>query len=147
MVERDWQKFPELTNAEMETMYWESPHKQITQDIRVQVVKVKDGDTITVRWDQRDFDFPVRFAGTNAPELNERLGQESKKWLEGLLLGTMVNLQINPNNRVGKFGRLVATVQHHGVDLNGESIMMGRATPFDQQDEGDIPDIERVLKG
>ena len=68
---RDFDKFPELNNAQMVFYYFESPHKQILEDIEVEVIRVHDGDTITVRWDQRDFDFPVRFLETNAPELRE----------------------------------------------------------------------------
>ena len=141
----DFKAFPELTNSQMADYYFQSPHRQINEDFRAEVVKVTDGDTITVRWSERDFDFPIRFAGTNAPELNERLGHDSKAWLEGLLLGQMVDIRIDKNNRVGKFGRIIGTVIHHGMSLNQISVIQGRATPFDQQDEGDIPPITEWL--
>ncbi len=71
MAEHDFVKFPELTNRQMSIFYFESPHQQIVESFQAEVVKVHDGDTITVRTDFRDFDFPVRLAYIQAPELNE----------------------------------------------------------------------------
>ena len=34
-------------------------------------------------WDKRDFDFPVRFLGINAPEMNEG-GGEAREYLKDL---------------------------------------------------------------
>jgi endonuclease YncB( thermonuclease family) len=65
----NFKDFPELTNAQMSDFYFDSPHKQITADFRALVVKVHDGDTITLRVEWRNFDFPLRFLDINAPEL------------------------------------------------------------------------------
>ena len=140
----DFKKYPELTNSQMQFYYFESPHKQITEDFEAEVVKVHDGDTITLRVNFRDFDFPLRFLNTNAPELNEG-GEESKEWLKSRLLDKKVSVKINPNQRVGKYGRLLGEVIFGGTNINEESIMMGRATPFDQRDEGQIPRFEKWL--
>ena len=45
----DFNRFPELTTSQMAESYFESPHKQVSGDFRATVVKVHDGDTITVR--------------------------------------------------------------------------------------------------
>src|SRR3990167_7651666 len=96
----DFVKFPELTDSQMAIYYFESPHKQIFDDFTAEVIKVHDGDTITMRWTERDFDFPVRFINIAAPELKEDGGKESQAWLEKMLLGNQVDIKINPENRV-----------------------------------------------
>lgn len=142
----DFRKFPELTNEEMQFYYWESPHVQIMEDFEAEVVKVHDGDTITVRTNFRDFDFPVRFLDTNAPELNEEGGHESQAWLENKLLREMVTVSIDRSNRVGTFGRLLGNIIHSGMNVNEESVRMGWATPFDQKNEGKIENINTLLE-
>ena len=86
MLEHDFKKFPELTNAQMQIYYFASPHKQILDDFKAQVVKCHDGDTISVAVDFRDFIFPVRLSEINAPELNEPEGLESRDWLSEKIL-------------------------------------------------------------
>ena len=141
----DFQRFPELDNAQMELYYFESPHKQITEDFTAKVTKVIDGDTIRVSWDERDFEFPVRMIGTNAPEMSEEGGKVSQSWLEGLILNEEVNILIDRNQRVGKWGRILGNVMHNGLSINEISILEGKATPFDQRDEGKIPTIIETL--
>ena len=142
----DFKRFPELTNAQMELYYFESPHKQITESFTAEVIKVHDGDTVTVRWSERDFDFPVRFAGTNAPELSEPGGKESGEWLSDRILGKTIDIIINPNNRVGKFGRIIGDIISGGQSMNELSIMEGKATAFANRDEGKIPSIDKDLR-
>lgn len=141
----DFKNFPELANSQFDLYYWESPHKQITEDFRARVVKVHDGDTITVRTDFRDFDFPIRMLDTDAPELNEPGGHRSKSWLESLILNEDVEILINPNERVGKWGRLLGTIFHKGLNLNEESIRAGMAVPFEQRREGQIPNFNKEI--
>lgn len=141
----DFKKFPELTNNQMNIYYFESPHKQITEDFRAEVVKVHDGDTITVKWKERDFNFPIRFIDTAAPELNEKGGKESQQWLENKILGKDVDILINPKDRVGKWGRILGKVFSGGVEINEESIRAGMAIPFEQRKEGLLPDFEKEL--
>lgn len=142
---KDWVNFPELRNSEFDIYYWESPHKQITENFRAKVVKVIDGDTVSLRWKERDFDFPLRMLGTNAPEMSESGGEESRSWLEGQILGEEIDIEIEQNNRVGKWGRLLGHIIHNGLNLGEISIMMGKATPFDDRNEGQIPTIEEVI--
>jgi len=128
----DFKRFPELTNNQMQFYYFESPHKQITEDFLAKVKRVVDGDTIIVKWQERDFDFPVRLADIQAPELKEG-GLESKKWLEGKIKDKEVEILINPYNRVGKWGRILGEVLHRGMNLNELSIQEGMAIPFREQ--------------
>jgi len=125
----DFQKFPELTNSQMAFYYFESPHKQIIEGFMAKVIKVSDGDTIRVQADFRDFNFPVRFAYIDAPELNEG-GKESKSWLENQILGKEVYIKVNPNNRVGKWGRLIGDVFHMGESMSRASLREMHSVPF-----------------
>lgn len=125
----DFEKNPELTNGQMNLYYFESPHKQIVEGFIARVEKVTDGDTIRVSTNFRDFEFPIRFAYINSPELSEG-GSESKSWLEGRIMGEEVYIKINPNNRVGKFGRLIGEVFHRGMSVNQESLNLGFSKRF-----------------
>jgi endonuclease YncB( thermonuclease family) len=144
MPPHDFVLFPELTNSQMEFYYLQSPHKQILYDFRAEVVKVIDGDTIRVKWSERDFDFPVRFLGTNAPEMNEG-GEESKSWLENMILEKEVEILIDPKQRVGKWGRILGTIYQGGLNINDMSIMLGMATSFENRNEGKLPNIHQVI--
>lgn len=137
----DFKLFPELTNRQMEIYYFDSPHKQIMQDFSAEVVKVTDGDTIRVRWSERDFDFPIRFLDTAAPELDEEGGVEAQRWLSDLILGEEVDIIVDPKIRVEKWGRLIAKIFHEGIDLSEASIREGHALKWENRKEGSLPTI------
>ncbi len=128
----DFDKFPELTTGQAAIYYNDSPHKQIFEDFSAKVVKVIDGDTVSVSWKERDFTFPVRLAYINAPELNEG-GRESKSWLEGQILDKEVLVKINPDNRVGKFGRIIGNVILDGESMSYASLRELHSVPFGQE--------------
>lgn len=134
----DFKNFPELTNNQMLVYYFDSPHKQITEDILAIVTKVIDGDTIRVKWRERNFDFPVRFRELAAPELNERGGREAQSWLEERIIGEEVLLKIDKSNRVDKWGRLLAEVFHEGLSITEEEVWRGLAVHWSQRGEGKI---------
>lgn len=146
----NFKEFPELTDEQMPMYYLESPHKQITEDFRATCSKVIDGDTIKLKWSERDFEFPVRFANIAAPELNEEGGQESKSWLESQLLGQEVEIKINKRNRVDKWGRLLGLVYVSGIEIGQISMLMGHSTSWEQRNEGkirgEVPSIESEVK-
>ena len=122
----DFKQFPELTNSQMQIYYFESPHRQITEPFMAKVVKVTDGDTIRVTWEERDFNFPIRFAELAAPELDEAGGIESQSWLESMILDEEVEI-IPTKMRVEKWGRLLANVIFLGLDVSRQSIENGHA--------------------
>lgn len=145
----DFVAFPELTNSQMQLYYFESPHKQIFEDIQVEVVQVHDGDTITVMWSERDFKFPVRFSNISARELSEdgkrdtsfqlsMSGKASRDWLANRILGKEVTLKINPKNRVEKFGRLLAEIIFDGTNIGEEAIFAGASTKWENRNDGKI---------
>ena len=141
----DFKRFPELTNSQMGIYYFDSPHKQIAEDFFARVVKVSDGDTIRVLWDDRDFTFPIRFIDTESPELKEQGGPEAQRWLEGLILNEEVDIIIDFNRRVEKWGRLLGRILHRGMDINEQSIRDGFAVPWIRRNELKKLDINRDL--
>jgi len=145
VLKHDFDNFPELTNAQMDESYWESPHKQILSDFKARCVKVHDGDTITVQWDERDFTFPIRFLNVNAPELSEG-GRESQQWLEGQILNQEIEIKINPNNRVGRYGRLLGHVFFQGLNMGETMLHLGLTKEFANRDEGKLPNLDKELK-
>lgn len=143
--EHDYKNYPELTNTEMEELQFTTPHKQITEDFYCEVVKVHDGDTITVRTDFRDFDFPIRLLDIDAPELSEG-GEETREWLKQKILNEEVQILIDPKQRVGKYGRLLGRVFYIGMDIGQEELYLGLAKPFGKKNEGEIKPISLILK-
>lgn len=133
----DFKKFPELSNRQMQLYQFESPHPQITETFHAEVVKVHDGDSISVRWEKRDFDTKVRIDEINTPELNEPGGHEAREWLEERILNKTVEIQLNPK-RVEKWGRILGTVHSEGMSVGEELIIHGHATPWDQRHDGKI---------
>ena len=144
VFEHDYIEFPELTNRQIEEFGFTSPNKQITEDFEAEVVKVHDGDTITLRTDFRDFRFPLRFFGIDAPEMNEG-GEEARDWLRGVILGEVVQILINVRNRVDKYGRLLGRVVHVGFDVGDEMLRMGMVTTFENRREGELPNLEKMF--
>ena len=134
----DFVNFPELTNSQMDLYYFDSPHKQLFEDFTARVIKVHDGDTITVRIPERDFDFPIRFSNIASPELSESGGNVAQKWLESKILGSEVQIVMDRWKRVGKYGRLLGKVVFHGMDMGEEQIWMGLSKSWEQRNEGKI---------
>lgn len=141
MHDHDWVRYPELTNSQMEELQYESPHPQIEWDFDATVVKVIDGDTVKLSCSFRDFVFPLRLLDINAPELNESGGQEAKEWLRSKVENQKVRIIIEPNQRVGKYGRLLGKIFYNGLDVGEEAEYLGLVKAFDTKDEGKISNL------
>ncbi len=125
----DFKRFPELTNSQMPLYYFNSPHRQITEGFLAKVIRIIDGDTIRVKWDERNFDFPVRLLNIDAPELDEG-GLESALWLKNEILGEEVYVTIDRKQRVEKWGRLLGEIIHMGRNINQLSLELNHSIPF-----------------
>ena len=146
VFEHNYKDFPELTNKQLSEFGFSSPHEQITQDFFAVVVKVVDGDTVTLSAEFRDFNFPLRLLDIDAPEMNEG-GRTAKDWLSDRVLGSEVEIRINPANRGGKFGRLLGKIFHNGMDLGQEMFYLGLVSVFGKKDEGSIVDMNKLFRG
>lgn len=145
MYEHNYKSFPELTNSQLEVLQFSSPHEQITSDFDAVVVKVHDGDTVTLRTSFRDFDFPLRLLDIDAPELSEG-GEEAKKWLESRLLYEEVRVLIDSSNRVGKYGRLLGRISSGGLIVNDEMVYLGLVSRFGEKNEGEVKDFYHYME-
>ncbi len=142
VFEHDYKNYPELTNSELQTMRFSSPHEQIDSDFEAVVIKVHDGDTVTLRAEFRDFDFPLRFLNIDAPELSEG-GNKTRDWLKNKIEGQTVQVLIDPTRRVGKYGRLLGRIIYNGLDVGQEEIYLGLASVFGQKKEGEVSDVNK----
>jgi endonuclease YncB( thermonuclease family) len=143
--EHNFQRFPELTNQQIEQFELVSPHPQIRGDFDATVVKVHDGDTVTLRTDFRDFDFKLRLLSVDAPELSTGTpGEEARDFLSSWVLGQEVRIRINRHNRVGKYGRLLGDIVVGGQSMSDVLVQLGYAKPFQFRREGEIPDLDKI---
>ena len=143
----DFKAFPELREEQMTMYYFDSPHKQIFEDFDAHIERVIDGDTVRVTCDFRDFSFPVRMAEIAAPELDEFGGRESKEWMRKRIEGEDVRIEIDPSNRVGKWGRLIGKIFHSGMDVGQESMIMGQSIEFQFRNSYPFMDFNKELEG
>jgi endonuclease YncB( thermonuclease family) len=81
--------------------------------------------------DFRDFTFPVRLLYIDAPEMNTEDGPKSKSWLEDLIMGEEIEVFIDPDNRVGKWGRILGKIMCKGMDINNLSLILGQSQEFE----------------
>jgi len=144
VFDHDYENFPELSNAELSDFGFSSPHVQIVDDFDAVVVKVHDGDTVTLSTDFRDFEFPLRFLNIDAPELNEG-GEVARDWLISQVEGRAVRVLIDQKQRVGKYGRLLGRVFHNGLDVGESELHLGLARPFSARNDGVIPDVGQLV--
>jgi len=145
LEEHDWVKFPELTTAKLSSEGFASPHKQITEDFYAVVVEVHDGDTITLRTEFRDFDFPLRLLDIDAPELKDVGGEAVRDWLKNEIEGKEVLVKINPDNRVGKYGRLLGAVVSAGLDMGATMLRLGMVKVFGSKNEELIKPLDKMF--
>ena len=87
------------------------------------VVKVSDGDTITVL-DRTNTQHKVRLAGIDAPEKKQPFGNVSRLSLAQLVAGKQVRVESDETDR---YGRAVGVVFAAGLDVNRQQIERGLA--------------------
>lgn len=93
------------------------------EEITGRVVRVADGDTITVL-NASKVQHKVRLAGIDAPEKAQPFGQRSRESLEDLVAGRTVIVEIHKKDR---YGRYVGKVILNSRDVNLEQLRRGMA--------------------
>ena len=91
--------------------------------LRGRVVKVTDGDTVTVL-DENRVQHKIRLSGIDAPEKNQAFGWRSKHTLGLLVFGRQVQVQTVKKD---KYGRWVGKVLLDGADINLTQVEAGWA--------------------
>ena len=88
-----------------------------------QVIKVTDGDTITIL-DANNDQYKVRLSGIDAPEKKQAFGNVSKQSLVDMVAGRVVTVDYNKRDR---YGRVVGKVMLNAFDVNLEQVKRGLA--------------------
>ena len=111
---------------------------QASELVPATVVSVYDGDSITVTadlWPGLTWDGSIRVRGVDTPEINgeceeeERMAQEAKTFVEGLVLGKTIFLhQVHEEDR---YGRPLAYVIVDGEDLTTLLIEAGHGRAYE----------------
>jgi len=96
-------------------------------DFTGKVVRVADGDTITVLRDREQV--KVRLLEIDAPEKAQAFGNRSKQSLSDLCFNKTARLDDKGKDR---YGRTLARVYCDGVDANAEQVRRGMAWVYDR---------------
>jgi len=91
------------------------------------VVKVADGDTLTLLVDRKQI--KVRLLEIDAPELHQAFGQRSKQSLGEMCAGHDAIVRSTGRD---KYGRVLGRVDCGGVDANAEQVRRGMAWVYDR---------------
>ncbi len=104
------------------------------QSFKARVVRVADGDTVTVVEDGKPdcgkrCRLKIRLLGIDAPEMNMPYGQESKVTLERLIRNANNKITVSFQKK-DRYKRYVGKLEANGKDLNLEMIKLGMAWYF-----------------
>lgn len=91
-------------------------------DFTGKVVKVADGDTITVLRDSEQI--KIRLAGIDAPEKAQPFGNVSRQSMSEMLFGKEVRVVEQGRDR---YGRTIGRVYQGDIDVSAEQIKQGMA--------------------
>lgn len=99
------------------------------------VIKVSDGDTITVMSLQQYNKFKVRLYGIDAPESDQSFGTQSKQFLSDQILNREIELEIKDTDR---YKREVAIIFLNNVNINGLMVKEGWAWWYESYAKKDL---------
>ena len=102
-----------------------------------QVIKVTDGDTITIL-DVNNVQYKIRLSGIDAPEKKQAFGNVSKQSLAEMIAGQVVTVGYN---KLDSYGRVIGKVSFKSRDINLEQIKRGYAWHYKKYErEQDVED-------
>lgn len=138
MIKLRSRKVREFTEEQREEL-------NIMTEFESKVYKVHDGDTITIKIPDFPFLTPMRFEGTNAPELSEIGGKQSRDYLRETIEGKTIDIILG-KKKEEKWGRLLGRAMFDGAFMDEEMILLGFSTPFDRRDDGVFPEEEKAFE-
>ncbi len=109
-------------------------------ELQGRVVKVTDGDTVTVLDAQRQ-QHVIRLGGIDAPEKSQPYGQKSKAHLSQIVFNQSVNVVFDKRDR---YGRIVGQVWVGGEDANLQQLQAGWAWHYKQYQREQKPE-DRIV--
>ena len=107
-----------------------TPARSSSSDLVGRVVKVSDGDTITIL-DSSKTQHKIRLHGIDAPEKKQAFGTASRKFLAGLVANREVRVAWSKRDR---YQRILGTVFVDGKDVNLEMLKVGMAWHYKKYD-------------
>ncbi|MBE3030130.1 thermonuclease family protein [Campylobacter sp. RM9344] len=90
------------------------------------VIKVSDGDTITVLTPQKR-QVKVRLHGIDAPEKKQAYGNKSRQFLSNLVAGKEVEVKEKGKDR---YKRVLGVVYYNEQDINAQMVLNGYAWAY-----------------
>lgn len=93
------------------------PLISLCQTLSGKVVRVSDGDTITIL-DTTKTQTRVRLYGIDCPEIGQDFGQSAKKYVSDLIAGEIVYIEIKDIDRYGRTVGIVWTGDSLNVNLD-----------------------------
>lgn len=115
-------------------------HGAYAEVISGKVIRVADGDTITVL-DAQMQQHKVRLAGIDAPERRQAFGHRAQELLASLVASQQVDVE---TEKTDKYGRLVGKVLVHGRDINLAVVVAGLAWHYKTYESEQTP-ADRML--
>ena len=106
------------------------PASSSSSDLVGRVVKVADGDTITVL-DASKTQHKIRLQGIDAPEKGQAFGKVSRQYLAGMVAGREVRVAWQKKDR---YQRILGTVFVDGKEANLEMLKAGLAWHYKKYD-------------
>jgi endonuclease YncB( thermonuclease family) len=105
-----------------------APDLALAELLRGKVVKVADGDTVTVLRNDKAQE-RVRLLGIDAPEKKQDFGQKAKEELTRRVAGKMVDVEYRKRDR---YGRILGKIVLIHEDVNLLQVRDGLAWHYDQ---------------
>jgi endonuclease YncB( thermonuclease family) len=106
------------------------------QTLTGRVVRVADGDTVTVL-DSSNTQYRIRLEGIDAPESHQAFGTQSKKNLSDMVFGRDVTVVYQ---KTDQYGRLVGKITLDGKDINLEQVQAGMAWHYKEYQREQAPE-------
>ena len=129
------------SDPNLENATWENTSPFVPKVHSGRVIKVYDGDTITIAAKIENggpksdvYRFSVRLLGIDTPEMKshfeaeKKLAKRAKEALSEQILGEMVTLE---NVSMEKYGRILANVMFKGRNMNDWMLKEGHALKYD----------------
>lgn len=126
-----------ICSSELDKARYENTPEVTYTFTRAKVIKVYDGDTfwIAAKHNGSIHRFKARLYGVDCPEIRDKdpLAFLAKEYIERLLLGHTINIQVLNNTRYEgrlqreKYGRLLAIVKYKNVCINDRLLELGYA--------------------
>jgi len=107
-----------------------------SQTLTGRVVRVADGDTITVL-DSSNTQHRIRLEGIDAPEKRQPFGSKSKENLAAMIFGKDVTVVYG---KTDQYGRLVGKILLEGKDINLEQVKGGMAWHYKEYQKEQAPE-------